>query len=258
MTKITFIGCGHMGGALVKGWITLPASSYQIQVIKPTPDFHDADVKNAISWSADYADIWMDSVVMLGVKPAMMRKVLEELKPYLSKDQSVITMAAGLAITQYKEVISNKVTRVMPSLPAAVHQSLTAVYGDEPQLAKTLFDPLGGTVVVDSDQALDTVTVIIGCAPGTTAYYLQSVKEAALELGLSSADAHRFVQAAAEASVNWLSDKPDYMNAISQVGREGSLTLAAVHAMRDAHLPQTMKAALDAALSKSNAIKENF
>lgn len=258
MTKITLIGCGHMGGALVKGWIAPPAFTTRIQVIKPTPDFHDEAVQNAVQWSADYSDLWQDSVVILAVKPAMMRGVLNELKPHLGKDQNVITIAAGLTLSQYKEVIGNPVTRVMPSMPAAVRQSLTAVYGDDAALAQDLFNPLGGTVVMDSDTALDIVTVLVGCGPGTTAYYLHSVKTAGIALGLSAADAHRFTQAMAEAGVNWLSDKTDYLDAIVEVGREGSLTLAAVRAMRDASLPETMKAALDAALERSDTIKNSF
>lgn len=258
MTRLTLIGCGHMGSALVKGWKSLP-QPHDIQVIKPTPDFSDPDVASHVKYSSEYKDIWDNSVVLLAVKPKMMREVLQNLLPHLRNGQSVITIAAGIKVQQYKAVLpDNPVTRVMPSLPAAQCQSLTAIYGDEPHLAQVLFDPLGGTVMVNDDTGIDTAAAIIGCGPGVMAAYLYAVQQSALHRGLTENDAKRFVAAMSEASISWLLSQDDYNEAIAQVGREGSMTMAMVNAMRENGLSEMTKAALTAALQRAEAISTEF
>ena len=260
MTPLALIGCGNMGSALVRGWLSLEDHKYSIRVIKPTPEFIDPIVQQSVDWHDQFQALYnYTGVIILAVKPALIRRAIADLKPYLKPGQSIISMAAGITIAQYKQLLpDNPVTRIMPSLPAAQCQSLTPVYGEDIELAQTLFDPLGGTIVLENDKAMDVATIILGCGPGYMAFYLQAIQDGALALGLDKKSAYQFTRAMSKASINWLGQKSDFEEAITSLGREGSMTAAAIRTLREQKTPQMIQIAMEAALRQAEAISKNY
>ena len=118
--KYGFIGCGNMGGAIAKA------------LALTTTDFAITDRSGkAIALAAEIPCGYLSSEeiaqqcerIFLGVKPHMMKGVLEPLQPALAeKKPLLITMAAGLTMAQIEAFAgcALPVIRIMPNTPVSI------------------------------------------------------------------------------------------------------------------------------------------
>jgi len=110
-------------------------------------------------------------VVVLAVKPQIMPAVLQEMAGSLS-GQLVITIAAGLALTYYEEMLSSDtpLVRVMPSLNARALAACSAVCANaqatatQLDTAKKLFAAVG-TVHEVPEKLFPAFSALAGAAP---------------------------------------------------------------------------------------------
>jgi len=118
---LALVGCGAMGSALLKGWLTLPDSESRfkkIWVIAP----HKEKVKPFLK---DSRVEWVDSpdslshtpdVIVFAVKPYH----LEEILPHYRRFKSLIlSVAAGKSLSFYEKILSSEqvIVRAMPNPP---------------------------------------------------------------------------------------------------------------------------------------------
>ena len=127
--KIACIGCGVMGGSLVKAMtkvvnaanITVTAANYTEAV----------DFATAVGVKAAYgnAEAVKDAdFVFLAVKPAYIGGVLGEIKDSLKSDCVLVSMAAGVKTETIATVVGErKIVRIMPNIPATVGEGMIAL-----------------------------------------------------------------------------------------------------------------------------------
>ena len=112
-----FIGCGNMGGALAKA-----VSKYSKNILIYDKDGEKAQ-KFAKSIKATYVSGTKElcencKFIFLGVKPNIIPFVCDEIKPYISDENIIITMAAGVKISLAEEKTHAKnIIRIMPNTP---------------------------------------------------------------------------------------------------------------------------------------------
>lgn len=175
MKKIGFIGAGKMATALAKGLVqTGFASADSIQAF----DIYEAALKTFEEKTGgkgikSLPGLVKDSeVLILSVKPQQMSEVLEEIKPLISNDHLVISIAAGLPIRSYLSVLGEdcRLIRVMPNTPALVGQGASAyslggkATEEDSQLVLKLLSTVGYATEVP-EKLLDAVTGLSGSGP---------------------------------------------------------------------------------------------
>ena len=194
--RIAIIGGGNMGIALAKGILqTNWAKPEHIMVAEPLKSRLE-HIKTAVPGvktshsnleAAEYADI-----VILSVKPQIMLKVVEEIKPGLKDSKLVLSVAAGVTTTSIEKKLGGKVpvVRAMPNIAAVVREAATAIcpgrYATEEHMASAthIFESVG-TVVEVEESLMDAVTGLSGTGPMYVFQILEGLSDAGVKVGLS-------------------------------------------------------------------------
>ena len=193
---IGFVGTGRIARALIAG-----LSGKKNTLISG----YDKEPAALASIAAEYSILPSRSleeialkanVIILAVKPYQIAEVLHDLKPSLSADHLLISVAAGIS----SEFILNnsidtlRVIRVMPNTPAFVGEGMTAVCkgkvasDDDLSLACDLFSSIGRVAILDESQ-MDAATALSGSGPAYMFHILDALAEGGVQCGLSNDEA---------------------------------------------------------------------
>lgn len=181
MVTVSIIGCGNMGGALVRGL----ARGGDHEVIA-----YDVDPE-ALERVAPYGETTTDieeaaraAVVIVAVKPDLVGTVLADLS--LSPSQTLVTIAAGVPRSFVAERTAASVVRIMPNLAAETATMAAAVAWDEPdEDVREILEDLGEYVEID-ESLMDVATALNGSGPAFVFYLIAALADAATERGLPS------------------------------------------------------------------------
>jgi pyrroline-5-carboxylate reductase len=203
--NICFIGGGNMAGALLGGLLQQGYSPAQIGVVEINAEQRDrikrefdveatAELSNGVAKSGE-AD---PGVIVLAIKPQQLSMVARELAPLLS-DQLVISIAAGIRATDISRWMGGygQVVRAMPNTPALVHAAVTGLYAlpgvdkERRDHAETILGTVGSIVWCEQEELLHAVTAVSGSGPAYVFYFIEAMRQAALELGLSPSQARQ-------------------------------------------------------------------
>ena len=203
--NICFIGGGNMAGALLGGLLQQGYSPAQIGVVEINAEQRDrikrefnveatAELSNGVAKSGEAGP----GVIVLAIKPQQLSMVARELAPLLS-DQLVISIAAGIRATDISRWMGGyrQVVRAMPNTPALVRASVTGLYAlpgvdkERRDHAETILGTVGSVVWCEQEELLHAVTAVSGSGPAYVFYFIEAMQQAALELGLSPAQARQ-------------------------------------------------------------------
>ena len=154
MQRWGFIGSGKMATAMVKGMLRAGiATPESISASDPLPAARDAlhsETKVSVL-DSNLAVLERSDVLVLAVKPQSMRKVLHELRPAVTPEHLVLSIAAGTTIDSIDEGLgrSGRLVRVMPNTPALVGEGASAyamgprTHPDDETIVKGCLDSVG-------------------------------------------------------------------------------------------------------------------
>lgn len=185
---LVLVGCGRMGGAMLRGWLARGLAPGAVTVLDPNlgPDWQDRGLRVNAPLPADPA------VVVLAVKPQMMGDALAAM-PDLSASL-VISVAAGTTIATFEAAFPGApVVRVMPNTPAAIGQGISALIGNGAatpahlDLAETLMRAVGRVVRLEREDQMDAVTGLSGSGPAYVFHLIEAMAAAGVAQGLPPA-----------------------------------------------------------------------
>ena len=197
--KLGFIGVGNMGEALLNGIIGSGLMS-PVDILAS-----DVDLEKLSGLSSELGITVVESncelvrradVILFAVKPDVIRTVLSEISPDLSQPKWCISIVAGVSTAVIEGILQagSHVVRVMPNTPAMVYEGMAAIcpgrYANEEHIRKTqqVFEAVGKVIVVQ-EKLMDAVTALSGSGPAFVFLVIESLTDAAVQLGLSRADA---------------------------------------------------------------------
>ena len=197
--RVGFLGAGNMGEAIIKGLLkTGLVSASAIGATDVRADRLDQVVgEYGIRAAASNAALVKESdVIILAVKPQIMRVVLSEISSAVDGSKLLVSIAAGVATRTLREHLGKpaRLIRVMPNTPALVLEGVTAVARGEGleagdlETAQELFGAVGRVVVLD-EEALDAVTGLSGSGPAYVAIVIESLADGGVKMGLDRATA---------------------------------------------------------------------
>lgn len=192
-----FIGAGNMASSLIGGLVADGYPADQIWVsdihedaLTALVERHGVHVSTRNAIVAEHAQI-----LVLAVKPQVLRAVVEELAPIIQARQPlVVSIAAGIAAGSIETWAggSAAVVRCMPNTPALVRTAATGLYanpraGDEQRSqAEAILRAVGLTVWVDEERLLEAVTALSGSGPAYFFLFMEAMEEAGVALGLDA------------------------------------------------------------------------
>ncbi|KIR02488.1 Pyrroline-5-carboxylate reductase [Lachnospiraceae bacterium TWA4] len=200
--NIGFIGCGNMGGALIKGILSQ-------QIAKPSEVFASDKGKDTNQIRKEFGEISAvetnikvvksSDLVILSIKPQYYEEVIREIKDVVTKDQLVISIAPGKTLEWLEKQFQKpvKLVRVMPNTPALVGEGMMAtcigelVSKEEAQVVIQLLASCGRVEVVD-ESLMDVVVSVSGSSPAYVFLFIEAMADAAVADGMPRAMAYEF------------------------------------------------------------------
>lgn len=185
MVQASVIGCGNMGGALVRGLSR--TGNHTIVACDIDPTALDTVSQHCSKTTTDIDIATEPNIVFLAVKPDLVGDIVTDLD--LSPEQTLISIAAGVSTTVLEARTDASVVRLMPNLAAESGTMAAAVSGAEiTNNVKLLLEDIGIFVEIEEAQ-MDIATAVNGSGPAFVFYLLKAVQQAGVNSGLCPEDA---------------------------------------------------------------------
>ena len=201
--KIAFIGTGNMAQAILMGIIDrMPDLKKQIYISNRTQQKAiDLAERYGLNFCPDNVSLAKTAdLIFLAVKPFILPSVLQEISPYLTRKKILVSMAAGVSISEISELLSgeNKIIRIMPNLCAGVRAGMTSltanelVTGEEKQLVCSLLESCS---LVDeiAEDLIPAATIVSGASPAYLAMAVEALADGIVRQGLSRDKAYLYL-----------------------------------------------------------------
>ncbi|MDO5027626.1 MAG: pyrroline-5-carboxylate reductase [Bacillota bacterium] len=253
MYKLGVIGCGNMGGAIVRGALKTGLIKGSDLIIY---DHNKDKVRDILDQGASFAESEVDLVdqvenLMLAVKPQSFKALAEKIKGKIQKDCLVISIAAGLSLEDLeKDLAHSKILRAMPNTPALVNEAMTCLSFKEDQLAyisfaKDLFQSIGQVAILDENK-LDAFSGLAGCMPAFVYMFIEAAADAGVKNGIKRQDAYDFVAQALLGSAKMVLETKIHPGQLKdQVCSPGGTTIQGVLALEEAGFRNAVIKAVD-------------
>ena len=189
---LVLLGCGKMGGALLKGWIGQGMDMGAVWVVDPAPS-DELSALVGVNLNADLPA--SPAMVVVAVKPQMMETALESVLQFGGrKDTVFLSVAAGTTLERFEAALgsSTPVIRAMPNTPAAIGRGITALVCNDRvseagmDMGEELLAAVGQTVRLEREADMDAVTAVSGSGPAYVFHLIEALATAGQAEGLSS------------------------------------------------------------------------
>ena len=241
---LSFIGCGNMAKAMIKGIIKSGFCSAQdiaaadVQQGQAEAFAEETGIKYAESNSAaaEAADI-----VFLCVKPSQLEDVCTQ-TAHILKEKTAVSIAAGVSVASLSDWLQSgtKIIRAMPNIPITVGEGMSvvcrssSVSADETDFLISLFSSFGKAVLIEEDR-IDAFTAIASSSPAMLFILLEAMADGGVMLGLSRADSYTMAaQAMAGAAQMVLQTKKHPAELKDAVCSPGGTTIEMVAVLENA------------------------
>ena len=267
-TRIAFVGAGNMAASLIGGLRAQGVDASLIHASAPGAETRERiATEHGIKVFADNAEaIDGADVVVLAVKPQMMKVVCEALKASLKPDQLVVSVAAGITCASLTQWLgAQPVVRCMPNTPSLLRQGASGLYATDKvsqkqrEQTEQLLSAVGIAVWVEQEQQMDAVTAVSGSGPAYFFLMIEAMTAAGVKLGLPEDVARKLtLQTSLGAALMATGSEVDAGELRRRVTSPGGTTAAAIKAFQDGGFEAQVQTALEAAHHRSAEMAEQL
>lgn len=266
--NITFIGGGNMAAALISGLLQQGFASSQICVVEINAESREnikkrfnVLVEEDLAKGAAHGDI-----IVLSIKPQQLVELAKQLGPLLDQ-HLVVSIAAGICATDIIRWLGGheRVIRVMPNTPSLVGAGVSGLfaakgtYEQDKQNAETILSAVGTVLWVEQEEMLHAVTAISGSGPAYVFYFIESMQQAGIELGLTAEQAGQLsLDTFLGASKLAAQSEEEATTLRARVTSKGGTTEQAIQTMERSDVKDQIKQAIFAANKRSRELSEEF
>jgi pyrroline-5-carboxylate reductase len=205
------------------------------------------------------------AMVVWAVKPQTFKDAAAQAKPHVA-DALHLSVAAGIRTDSIANWLgTQRIVRSMPNTPALVGKGMTALYArdgvgsDDKAQVERVIATTGESLWVDEERHLDAVTALSGSGPAYVFYFLEAMRQAGREMGLTEQQAYKlavgtFAGASALAAAS--DDPPEVLR--ERVTSKGGTTYAALSALEAEGVKASFVKTLHAACKRAEELGNEF
>ncbi len=265
--SIGLVGGGQMGEALVRGIVEsglVPAERIMVaepfaerrQYLKSAYHIRVTESSSKLAGSCN--------VVILAVKPQIMKSLLARYRNDLGTSHLVISIAAGITLAQLEKGLGARmrIIRVMPNTPALVLAGASALSGnsnvskEDMAVGQQIFSAVGTSVEVPED-LLDAVTGLSGSGPGYVFTFIEAMIDGGVLAGIPRPVAEQLVLQTVYGSAKLALESGEPAAVLKgRVTSPGGTTITGLQVMEEAGLRGTVMTAIEAATARSRELGE--
>jgi pyrroline-5-carboxylate reductase len=264
---VGFIGTGNMGEALIHGLlhghlcrpeqiICSDARPDRLKFIRETFGVRGTSHNVEVVKQAD--------IIVLSVKPQIMKSVIGEIAKYLDLSKLIISIAAGVPLETIESCAQKelKLVRVMPNICVSVREGASAIAGgkhilkEDLMIAKTIFDSVGKSLFIE-ETLLDAVTGLSGSGPAYIFLIIDALADAGVKVGLSRADSLVLASQTVLGAAKMLIETGEHPGKLKDmVTSPGGTAIAGLHTLEGGGVRTTLINAVEVATGRSKTLGE--
>ncbi len=192
------VGCGHMGSAMLAGWIAGGVDPAHVTVIRPS----GRPAGDGVRILTHFPEDEVPAIVLLAMKPQKLDEATAALPPILDPETILVSILAGVELASLRSRFPapRNIVRAMPNLPARLGQGVVGLCADgaDPAaraLVGGLMAALGHAEWFDDERDFNLVTALSGSGPAFVFRFIAALAEAGARLGMPPDQARRFAAA---------------------------------------------------------------
>jgi pyrroline-5-carboxylate reductase len=264
--RVGIIGAGAMAEAMIGGLIA--RGGVQIVASHPRPERRELLAeRHAIQAVAANADAARGAeIVVLAVKPQMLRRVMDELATELDDEQVVLSIVAGATLGTLSIGLNHAaVVRSMPNTPAQIRRGITvwaassACSPRQHGLAQAVLSALGDERQVADEEFVAMATALSGTGPTYLFAVMEALIDAGVHLGFPRGLAHDLVVATLVGSAEYAQQSDLHPAQLrNAVTSPGGTSAAAIYELEKGRLRTVLSDAVWAAYRRTQELGERL
>jgi pyrroline-5-carboxylate reductase len=253
------LGCGHMGGAILRGALSSGLiSAGQIKIFDPRPQGLEDFFSQGVGQATTEAEIFSScDLVLLAVKPQVFLASTAAWESFAKTySGTLISIMAGISSAALNARFPRaQVVRTMPNLGLSVGQGAVGLEdgASESALAQAeaLFAPSGKTVRVKAQQ-MDAVTGLSGSGPMYAFEFVEGLILGGVQAGLPRDAARRLALQTVKGALALLESSNEHPSEwTAKVCSPGGTTIQALLALESGGFKASLMQAVAAATRRS-------
>lgn len=268
--KIGFLGCGNMGGAMLKGILASKiASSHDIYI-------YDTNKAQMDSMSTTYPGICIcedpyilaenADLIVLAIKPNMYEDIVCDIRDSVKDDVVMLSIAAGIGISSIQKWFKRdvRVVRTMPNTPALVMKGMTAVsYSESVKASDMEFvkQILSSFSMVEEvpENLMDAVPAVSGSSPAYVFMMIEAMGDAAVCDGIPREQAYRMAAQAVLGAATMMLETGMHPGALKDmVTSPAGTTIEAVMKLEEKGFKHAINEAMRVCTEKSEEMSKKY
>ncbi len=264
--RISIIGTGNMGEALVSGLIASESSRPENIICTDVRDdqlksvaekYGVTTMKNNIK-AVDASDI-----IIYAVKPQIIASVLKETSASLDMSKLIISIAAGVPLAAIESCLQKdlRLIRVMPNIAAFVKESASVVAAGKNasegdiETAMAIFNSMGKSIFLKENILMDAITGLSGSGPAYIFMIVDAMADAGVKVGLSRQDALFLSTQTVLGAAKLLMETKEHPGRLKDmVTSPGGTAIAGIHTLEKGGLRTTLINAVEVATERSKEL----
>ena len=249
MLKIGFIGGGNMGGAIISG-ILRSGMDAEIHIVDSDPAKVAAlEKKGVIPCESAQALAKECRYIFLAIKPQTFDAVLPSMKGYVTEENVIVSIAAGITEDYLINTLGVNVPAVivMPNTPFLLGEGATAlsrsdsVSDEEFELVCNIFSSGGISKVISKDK-MKEIIAINGSSPAFIYLYTKYFVDYAKSVDIDEETAKELFAKSLIGSAKMITDSGKSLDElIEMVSSKGGTTIAGLEKLREGGLSDAVE-----------------
>jgi len=266
--KISMIGTGNMGEAIVSGLVASGSSNPKDIICTDIREDQLASVEEkygVVTTTNNTEAVEAGEIVIYAVKPQIIALVLRETASALDMSKLVISIAAGVPLIAIESSLNKKLRliRVMPNIAAFVRESATVVAAGENatendiKVAMAIFDSMGKSIFIKENILMDAITGLSGSGPAYIFLIVEALADAGVKVGLSRQEALFLSTQTVLGAAKLLLETQEHPGRLrDMVTSPGGTAIAGIHTLEKGGLRTTLINAVEVATNRSKELGE--
>ncbi len=175
-------------------------------------------------------------LVVISVKPQDFTYLANQIRSYLRPEQLILSLMAGITIETIQDQLKvPKILRAMPNLPAQANHGMTvftaaeSVSRLEVLAVQNILNTTGKSLYTHEEHMIDAATAVSGSGPAFVFFFVQTMIDAAQDMGFDEAQARLLVMETFDGALNLLRNNDlSCAEWIEKVSSKGGTTEAAM------------------------------